>query len=153
AVRGAAENLVVTVLVSARQFTDRRFVRPGPIFPAVDAFQMGVDCGRSADVAEPRHRLQLFQELIGRPGFTSDAAHSQNPPAHQSTAGGRRQSRSPCSPLPSRALVSTQVSDCERAVEKSNSFPLDGGRLGWGWERQSTLAPPPGPSPTTGGGR
>jgi hypothetical protein len=52
-----------------------------------------------------------------------------------------------------KTLVSAQVSQCERASDKSNSFPLDGGRPGWGWEGQSTLAPPPRPSPTTGGGR
>jgi hypothetical protein len=55
--------------------------------------------------------------------------------------------------LSPRALVSTHDSECVQAVEKSNSFPLDGGRLGWGWEGQSTLAPPPRPSPTTWGGR
>src|SRR5262245_280265 len=56
-------------------------------------------------------------------------------------------------PSPAAALVSTQVTELERAVKKIDSFPLDGGRLGWGWERQSTFAPPPRPSPTTGGGR
>jgi hypothetical protein len=40
---------------------------------------------------------------------------------------------SPVSPSPP-ALVSPQVSECVRSVEKSNSFPLDGGRLGWSWE-------------------
>src|SRR5262245_41047374 len=41
---------------------------------------------------------------------------------------------------------------CQQAVEESNSFPLDGGKLGWGWKRQSTPAPPPRPAPTTRGG-
>ena len=51
-----------------------------------------------------------------------------------------------------RSSVSTPVAECERAVEKFNFFPLDGGRLGRGWVRQSTLAPHPDPPPRGGEG-
>ena len=57
-------------------------------------------------------------------------------------------------PLSRRTSVSTQVSESKNATGEMNSFPLDGGRLGWGWEsRRAGTRPPPRPSPTKGGGR
>src|SRR5260221_8854918 len=52
-------------------------------------------------------------------------------------------------PLSFGVHASTQVNT---RIAESNSFPLDGGRLGWGWEGQLTLAPPPPAPPPTGGG-
>src|SRR6516162_3730063 len=85
---------------------------------------------------------------IGFPTLTGTARQPELKPASTAiprASAARRET------LATRALVSTQDSEYERAVEESRSFPLDGGRLGWGWE--PTLAPPPRPSPTTGGGR
>src|SRR6516162_6112983 len=49
--------------------------------------------------------------------------------------------------------IGIYTSDTVRASsQKRNSFPLDGGRLGWGWERHRRTPPHPDPPPQRGEG-